>query len=116
MVLRDLYCTACGNEVHDVDSGAASVDLDCDVCGRRTRHDVVCNGGTRGERWRFADAPYDTDSWMRGRTHAMGVSVNGQTMINNGDDKREARRDRLHSDRRRSKGRAPIVFDGKRNG
>lgn len=115
MVLRDLYCTVCGSEIRDVASDATEMDMDCDVCGKRTHHATVCNGGMRGERWRFADAPYDTDAWMRGRTHAMGVSVDGKTMIDNGDAKREAKRDRLHSDRRRSKGRAPVFYDGKRN-
>ena len=116
MVLRDFYCAECESVVADVVVDAISVTtirLDCPECVGPTLHHALCNGGTRS-RYRFQDLPSNRD-WYKGQTRALGVSVNGKEVLNNGDDKREARRDRAYYDQRKRYGSNTLVFDQKRN-
>lgn len=101
-VLRDFVCPNCGQLDEDVYADARTCE-----CGAAM--EIVCNGGMNS-RYRFCDFPADPD-FYKGQVKAGAVSVDGNVTLDNGDDKREAARDKAYFNSRKRRGKETLVFD-----
>jgi hypothetical protein len=132
MVLRDFYCTVCGENVRDVMSETASEYLWCENCRKETKHTAHCNGGT-GKRFRHHDWPdsrNDPDFYhgqVTSKLEAVTIDDDGtenpvefceaagkgrvDQAPQFSDDRLNERRDKIHSGRKRAAGKNKLYLD-----
>lgn len=125
MVIKDIYCTHCDLVQRDADVASCVWTQGpwwCPACRKTTPHRTVCNGGVRLKAY---VCTFDGRDWS-GDVQVLGVECSddaGNHMSDhNGrisdrpkfsNDARAERRAQRKSARNRSRGKAPLFFDGK---